>query len=125
MRRVFLPATLAILGVAGVAQAHPKLLSASPAPNAIVARPAHLALRFSEKLMPKFSGADLMMTAHGGTTHPPMKVAAASGVADDGRTLVVTPKGAAHPGPLQRRMACRLCRYAPGGRQLCFRGEVK
>jgi len=92
MRRVFLPAALALLGIAGVAQAHPKLLSASPAPNATVAKPARLALRFSEKLMPKFSGAELMMTGHAGTTHPPMKVAAAAGVADDGRTLVVTPK---------------------------------
>ena len=92
MRRVFLPAALALLGIAGVAQAHPKLLSASPAPNATVAKPARLALRFSEKLMPKFSGAELMMTGHAGTTHPPMKVAAEAGVADDGRTLVVTPK---------------------------------
>ena len=92
MRRALVPAALAILGLASAAQAHPKLLSASPAPNATVAKPARLALRFSEKLMPKFSGADLMMTAHGGTAHPPMKVAAAAGVADDGRTLVVTPK---------------------------------
>jgi methionine-rich copper-binding protein CopC len=98
MRRVILPAALALFGIAGVAQAHPKLLSASPAPNATVAKPARLALRFSEKLMPKFSGADLMMTAHGGTAHPPMKVAAAAGVADDGRTLVVTPKAPLAPG---------------------------
>lgn len=98
MRRVILPAALALLGIAGVAEAHPKLLSASPAPNATVAKPARLALRFSEKLMPKFSGADLMMTAHGGSAHPPMKVAAAAGVADDGRTLVVTPKAPLAPG---------------------------
>ena len=98
MRRVFLPATLALLGIAGVAQAHPKLLSATPAPNATVATPTRLALRFSEKLMPKFSGADLMMTAHGDTSHPPMQVAAAAGVADDGRTLVVTPKAPLAPG---------------------------
>ena len=42
--------------------------------------------------MPKFSGADLMMTGHGGTTHPPMKVATTTQVAPDGRTLVVVPK---------------------------------
>ncbi len=58
MRRALVPAALAILGLASAAQAHPKLLSASPAPNATVAKPARLALRFSEKLMPKFSGAD-------------------------------------------------------------------
>ena len=92
MRRIFLPAALALLSSAGVAQAHPKLLSASPAPNATVAKPARVELRFSEKLMPKFSGADLMMTGHGGGAHEPMKVAAAVGVAGDGRTLVVTPK---------------------------------
>jgi methionine-rich copper-binding protein CopC len=92
MRRIIVPAAIVLLGLAGAVQAHPKLVSASPAKNATVAKPARLALRFSEKLMPKFSGADLMMTAHGGTTHPPMKVAAAAGIADDGRTLVVTPK---------------------------------
>lgn len=92
MRRVFLPAALALLGVAGVAQAHPKLLSASPAPNATVAKPARVTLQFSEKLMPKFSGADLMMTGHAGKTHAPMKITAVAAVGADGRTLVVTPK---------------------------------
>lgn len=92
MRRVFLPAALALLGVAGIAQAHPKLLSASPAPNATVAKPARVTLQFSEKLMPKFSGADLVMTGHGGTEHAPMKVAAVATVGGDGRTLVVMPK---------------------------------
>lgn len=98
MRRIIVPAALALLGVASAVQAHPKLVSASPAPNATVAKPARVALRFSEKLMPKFSGADLMMTGHGGTTHAPMKIAAAAGVASDGRTLVVTPKSPLNPG---------------------------
>ncbi len=92
MRRIFLPAALALLSSAGVAQAHPKLLSASPAPNATVAKPARVTLQFSEKLMPKFSGADLVMTGHGGTEHAPMKVAAVATVGGDGRTLVITPK---------------------------------
>lgn len=56
MRRVFLPTAVVLLGLAGAAQAHPKLVSASPAPNAMVAKPANVTLRFSEKLMPKFSG---------------------------------------------------------------------
>lgn len=98
MRRAILPAALALLGLASAAQAHPKLVSASPAPNATVAKPAHLALRFSEKLMPNFSGADLMMMGHGGSAHVSMKVAAAAGVASDGRTLVVTPKSPLGPG---------------------------
>jgi copper resistance protein C len=92
MRRIFLPVALATLGIASVAQAHPKLLSASPAPNATVAAPTRVTLQFSEKLMPKFSGADLMMTGHGGTTHAPMKIAATASVGSDGRTLVVMPK---------------------------------
>jgi hypothetical protein len=87
MRRVILPVVL--LAVASAAHAHPKLLGATPAPNATVAKPARVELRFSERLMPKFSGADLVMT---GMTHPPMKVASAATVAADGRTLVITPK---------------------------------
>lgn len=98
MRRFALPVAIALLGFAGAAQAHPKLVSASPAFNATVAKPARVALQFSEKLMPKFSGADLMMTGHGGKMHPPMKVAATAGVANDGRTLVLTPKSPLSPG---------------------------
>lgn len=92
MRSLALPAALGLLSIASAAQAHPKLVAASPAPNATVAKPARVALQFSEKLMAKFSGADLMMTGHAGTTHPPMKVAATAQVAPNGRTLVVVPK---------------------------------
>ncbi|QQV77898.1 copper homeostasis periplasmic binding protein CopC [Sphingomonas aliaeris] len=92
MRRVFVPAAAALIVVAGAANAHPKLVSATPAPNATVAAPARVTLRFSEKLMPKFSGADLMMTGMNGMKHAPMKVASAATVAADGRTLVIAPK---------------------------------
>ncbi|TVV74351.1 copper homeostasis periplasmic binding protein CopC [Sphingomonas solaris] len=92
MRRVFVSAAAALLVVAGAANAHPKLVSATPATNATVAKPARVTLRFSEKLMPKFSGADLMMTGMNGMKHAPMKVASAATVAPDGRTLVITPK---------------------------------
>ena len=98
MRRIFLPTALALLGIASTAQAHPKLVTASPAANATVAKPARVELRFSEKLMPKFSGADLMMTGHGGATHAPMKVAATAAIAGDGSTLVLTPKAPLAPG---------------------------
>ena len=90
MRRVILPVIL--LAVESAAHAHPKLVSATPAPNATVAKPARVELRFSERLMPKFSGADLVMTGMKGMAHPPMKVAATATVAADGHTLVVTPK---------------------------------
>ncbi|QQV77297.1 copper homeostasis periplasmic binding protein CopC [Sphingomonas aliaeris] len=92
MRRVFVPAAAALIVVAGAANAHPKLVSATPAPNATVAAPARVTLRFSEKLMPKFSGADLMMTEMNGMKHAPMKVASAATVAADGRTLLIAPK---------------------------------
>lgn len=92
MRRVTVPVALALLGIASAAYAHPKLVSATPAPNATVAKPTRVELHFSEKLMPKFSGADLMMTAHGGTGHAPMKIAGTAMVGADGRALVITPK---------------------------------
>jgi methionine-rich copper-binding protein CopC len=56
---------VALLSIAGTAHAHPKLLSVNPAANATITAPAHIVLRFSEKLM---------------------------AVADDGKMLVVTPK---------------------------------
>ena len=90
MRCVILPAVL--LAFASAAHAHPKLVAATPAPNATVAKPGRVELRFSERLMPRFSGADLMMTGMKGMAHPPMKVPATAAVAVDGRTLVVTPK---------------------------------
>ena len=80
----------ALLSIAGTANAHPKLLSVTPAANAAVAAPAHIDLRFSEKLMPAFSKADLAMAAMPGMGA--MKMASATAVAADGKTLVVTPK---------------------------------
>ena len=91
MRRVsVLTATAALFMLAGAANAHPKLVSASPAANATVAKPARIQLRFSEKLMPAFSKADLTMAAMPGMAA--MKMASTAALAADGRTLVVTPK---------------------------------
>lgn len=81
---------------AGAANAHPKLVSASPAANATVAKPARIQLRFSEKLMPAFSKADLTMAAMPGMAA--MKIASTAALAADGRTLVVTPKAPLHAG---------------------------
>lgn len=92
MRRIAVPTVLSLVIVASAAQAHPKLVSATPAANASVAAPARVELRFSERLMPKFSGADLMMTAHAGKAQVPMKMTGTATLAADGRTLVVTPK---------------------------------
>lgn len=81
---------VALLSIAGIANAHPKLLSVTPAANATVAAPAHIDLRFSEKLMPAFAKADLTMAAMPGMSAK--KMASATAVAADGKMLVVTPK---------------------------------
>jgi copper resistance protein C len=92
MRRLpFLIAATALVAFAGTANAHPKLLSASPAANATVAKPAQIKLQFSEKLMPAFSKADLTMAAMPGMAA--MKMPTTAALDADGRTLVVTPKG--------------------------------
>lgn len=84
-----------LLGVAvagAPALAHPKVVSATPAANAVVATPKNIQLHFNEKLVPKFSGAELVMTGMPGMKdHAPMKVAGKAAVAADGRTLIVTP----------------------------------
>ena len=82
---------MAALFAAAPVLAHPKLMSATPAPNATVAAPARAELRFSERLVPQFTGADLVMTGMPGMAdHPPMKMPATAVVGRDGHTLVVT-----------------------------------
>lgn len=83
-------AATALIAFPGVAQAHPKLVSASPAANATVAAPGKIALTFSEKLMPAFSKAELTMSAMPGMAA--MQMPSNATVAPDGRTLVITPK---------------------------------
>ena len=90
MRRLIVPAAAAALALlSGAAQAHPKLVASNPAANAAVAAPAKITLQFSEKLMPAFSKAELIMAAMPGM--PAMKMASSVAVAPDGRTLVITP----------------------------------
>ena len=75
------------------AQAHPKIVAATPAANATVAKPARVELKFNEKLMAKLSGADLVMTGMPGMKdHAPMKMASTVTFGRDGRTMIVTPK---------------------------------
>jgi methionine-rich copper-binding protein CopC len=79
--------------------AHPKLVSATPAPDAATAPTARLQLVFSERLVAQFSGAELVMTEMPGMkTHGPMRMPVKASVAEDGNTLVLTlakplPKG--------------------------------
>lgn len=87
MPRSHLFAAIILLTLAGRANAHARLVSASPAPNAAGWSPARVELRFSERLMPAFSKAELSMA-----NTPGAKLAGVARVAPDGRTLVFTPK---------------------------------
>ena len=63
MRRSLLAfAAASLLAVPGVALAHPKLLSATPAANAAVVKPTSIKLSFSETLVGPLSGIELTMT---------------------------------------------------------------
>jgi methionine-rich copper-binding protein CopC len=84
-------AAAALFALAGTANAHPKLLSTSPVANATVSKPARLELHFSEKLIPAFSSADLIMAAMPGMAA--MKMPSKASLAADGKTLVITPAG--------------------------------
>lgn len=78
--------------VSGLAQAHPKLLSSTPAEGAEGAAPAKIELHFSENLITKFSGAKLMMTGMPGMAdHAPMPMSAKVSGSDDPKTMVITP----------------------------------
>jgi methionine-rich copper-binding protein CopC len=91
MRR-FLPALIALSAVAlpGVAQAHPKLLAATPAANAAVVKPTAIKLTFSEALVGPLSGIDLTMTGMPGMSdHQPMPIKGFKTVAT-GKDLTVT-----------------------------------
>ena len=62
-RTFFVAPILAAIAVSGAAQAHPKLVSSTPAANATVTKPGKIELNFSEKLVGAMTGADLTMTA--------------------------------------------------------------
>ncbi|MBI6620179.1 copper homeostasis periplasmic binding protein CopC [Pseudomonas corrugata] len=86
----------------GLAQAHPKLLSSTPAEGAEGAAPAKIELHFSENLITKFSGAKLVMTGMPGMAdHAPMPVLAKVSGSDDPKTMVITPKAPLATGTYQ------------------------
>lgn len=91
MRFPFLAIAMAATTMTVVpAMAHPKLLSANPAANAVVAAPARLQLAFSEGLVAQFSGAELLMTDMPGMKmSSPMKMKVTASLAADGKTLVI------------------------------------
>ncbi|EJM26816.1 copper homeostasis periplasmic binding protein CopC [Pseudomonas sp. GM25] len=74
-----------------LAQAHPKLLSSTPAEGADGAAPGKIELRFSEDLLTQFSGAKLVMTEMPGMAHSPMPMKAKVSAGSDPKTMFVTP----------------------------------
>ena len=79
------------LALSSPALAHTKLVSATPAANATVAKTTKITLLFNEKVMPQFAGATVTMTGMPGMAdHAPMKMAATSAMAKDGKTMTIT-----------------------------------
>lgn len=74
-----------------LAQAHPKLVSSTPAEGADGAAPGKIELRFSEDLLTQFSGAKLVMTEMPGMAHSPMPMKAKVSAGSDPKTMLVTP----------------------------------
>lgn len=77
MRRLFpiAIAASAFLFTTVPAAAHPRLVSATPAANASVAKPTQIVLTFSETLVAPLSGIELTMTAMPGmANHPRMPI---------------------------------------------------
>lgn len=91
MTRYFLTAAAALaLVLPGVASAHSKLVSSTPAANATVAKPTKLSLTFSETFLAPMSGAELVMTGMPGmANHEPMPI---KGFKTDvnGKTMTLT-----------------------------------
>ena len=88
-KTAFAVAMAASVFAATAVQAHPKLSSATPAANAVIAAPTRIQLVFSEALVAQFSGIDLTMTEMPGMKMGPMKITGfKTSVAADGKTLV-------------------------------------
>lgn len=79
------------LFLSSLAQAHPKLLSSSPAEGADGAAPGKIELHFSENLLTKFSGAKLVMTEMPGMAHSPMPMKAKVSAGSDPKSMLITP----------------------------------
>lgn len=82
----------ALLAAPGAAHAHAQLVASTPAANATVSKPTTISLTFNEKVMPGFSGADVVMTGMPGMAdHSPMKMTGLKTAwSQDGKTLTLT-----------------------------------
>ncbi|MBF6036366.1 copper homeostasis periplasmic binding protein CopC [Pseudomonas sp. P155] len=77
--------------LSSLAQAHPKLLSSTPAEGADGAAPGKIELHFSENLLTQFSGAKLVMTEMPGMAHSPMPMKAKVSAGSDPKSMQITP----------------------------------
>jgi methionine-rich copper-binding protein CopC len=94
--RIFKPTAIAVALLSGLlvstlAQAHPKLLSSTPAEGVEGAAPDKIELHFSENLVTQFSGAKLLMTEMAGMAHAPMPVKAKVSGGSDPKTMLIIP----------------------------------
>lgn len=90
MTRSFLFAAAALLALPGIANAHTKLVSSTPAANSAVAKPTKLTLTFSETFLAPMSGVELTMTGMPGMAdHAPMPIKGFKTTAE-GKTMTVT-----------------------------------
>ena len=90
MTRSFLIAAAALLALPGVANAHTKLVSSSPAASSSVAKPTKLTLTFSETFLAPISGVELTMTGMPGMAdHAPMPIKGFK-TTTEGKTMTVT-----------------------------------
>lgn len=104
MRRPALAFTLAGLALAsipGMAFAHAKLVSSTPAANATVSKAnvKSINLIFKEKIIASTMKTELLMTGMPGMKdHAPMKIAFSSMMGKDGKSMMLMPKTALVPG---------------------------
>ena len=91
MRHIKPAAVVIAMLMSTLAQAHPKLLTSTPAEGATGAPPDKIELHFSENLVTQFSGAKLLITEMAGMAHAPMPVKAKVSASSDPKTMLITP----------------------------------
>lgn len=76
---------LASLMTIGVAQAHPRIVGSTPAPNSTISKPTRLTIRFSERLVGPLTGATLVTVRAGHV----VKVPSVAALDVSGKMLIV------------------------------------
>ena len=103
LRLAFTVPVLAALAFAGSAQAHTRLVSSLPAANATVTKPGRVVLTFSERVVARFTGAEITMTSMPGmAAHQPMVISGfTSAMSAGGKTLTLMMRRALSAGTYQ------------------------